>query len=534
MLEVAFGRHVIEGDLTKSIVTGSSPTHVVTVQHMLGDARGKGWDGVEGLWFRGTNRPPAKYKFYPGIMSPGNDDTVQGIDSVFDKDTPHSNTAWIRCELPNGSEVGIPDFDTKASPPDGLTGIYRTQLGDIYDEEGEITASDVFLTNPADCIAFGCTEIWRRPISRVDWESLETLRAICDATVTPDYTTLPEGVGLTARYYAGANFDTLVERRIDPVIQFDLSAGAPALGLDPNNFSARYEGKIRGRIDEAHTLYITHNDGVRFYFDGDLVIDQWASTGEHSVSVGLDPDDYIDIVIEWKDESGDAQLKFEWQSASQARQVIPQEWLYPKNEAQKRFECHVAFTQRTTFDDFLRQVLFTCNGGFQDVGGKLSFFCIDELETSFDFTPANIKKGTFSHSARFSQQDLMSLPNRYIADGRDLNSRYLEKFDPELVYDLPDLQEIAGRIITETVFVGNTTRWQALDNLRHYAKLRSSPTTSEFDGTQMTLSVLHGDLVTVSHPNAGWEEKRFLCIEATDKAIEKGADHRFFRLLDWE
>ena len=42
-LEVAFGRHMITGDLTKSEVTGSDPTHVVTVQHMLGGQERATW-----------------------------------------------------------------------------------------------------------------------------------------------------------------------------------------------------------------------------------------------------------------------------------------------------------------------------------------------------------------------------------------------------------------------------------------------------------------------------------------------------------
>jgi hypothetical protein len=203
-LEVAFGRHVIEGDLAKSIVTGVSPTHVVKVQQMLGDALGKGWKGPTGVWFRGVNRDPSKYKFYPGIMSPGNSDTTQGIDTVFDQDTPHSNSSWIRCELPNGSETGIPDFDTKTNPPTGLTGIYETQLGDIYNSSGTITSSSQLLTNPADVIAFGCMEIRRYPTSRVDWPSIAALRTICDQSVTPDWTTLSQGVGLTGSYYDGA------------------------------------------------------------------------------------------------------------------------------------------------------------------------------------------------------------------------------------------------------------------------------------------------------------------------------------------
>jgi hypothetical protein len=72
-------------------------------------------------------------------MSPSNTDTVQGIDTIFDQDTPHSNLAWIRCECPNGSETGIPDSDIKNNPPVGLSGIFKTQLGDIYSSTGTVT-----------------------------------------------------------------------------------------------------------------------------------------------------------------------------------------------------------------------------------------------------------------------------------------------------------------------------------------------------------------------------------------------------------
>jgi hypothetical protein len=143
-------------------------------------------------------------------------------------------------------------------------------------------------------------------------------------------------------------------------------------------------------------------------------------------------------------------------------------------------------------------VLFTCNGGFQDVNGKLSFFCIDELTSSYAFDESNIKKDTMQFYPRFSQQELFNLPNRFIADGRDLNSRYLEKFDPPLYYDLPDLQDIAGRVIEETVAVGNTNRWQALTNLAHYAKVRTAPVVAEFEGMPQTLGVMQGDKVTVT------------------------------------
>ena len=535
ILEVAFGYHVIAGDLAKSIVTGSDPTHIVKVQQMLGDAYGKGWQGPRGVWFRGINRDSTKYKFYPGIQSPGNADTVQGIDSVFDMDTPHSNAAWLRMECPNGAETGIPDFDTKTNPPVGHSGIYGCQLGDIYDADGNIISSGELLISPADVLSFGGIEIRRYPLSRLGWASLDTLRQFCDVLITPDYTTLPQGVGLTGKYYEGTSFSTLKSQRVDPVIQYDISTGAPALDLTATSFSVRYEGKVRFKYTETYTTYLTHNDsGKCWVADMTTPIIDEAAAGTHSATFAATADAFEDIKLEWGNAAGDSQFMLEWQSTSQPRQVIPQDRLYPKDEAIPRFQCHVAFTQRTSFDDFLRSVLFTCNGTFQDVDGKLQFFSIDQIVPTFAFDGTNIVKNTFRFEPRFSQQELLSLPNRFIAEGRDLDSRYLEKFDPQLYYDVPELQDLAGRIIEETVFIGNSNRWQALDNLRHYAKLRTAPMVCEFEGMPQTLPVLQGDKVTVTNSITGWIEKEFLVLEATDNSIDAAPDNRIFKLLDWE
>ena len=532
-LVVAFGTHVVTGTLAKSIVTGSSPTHVVTVQQLLGDAIGMGWKGPRGIWYNGTNRPPAKYKFYPGIFSPGNSDTTQGIDTVFDKDTPHSNTAWIRVECPNGSEVGIPPFDTKNSPPNLLTGIYECQTGQIYNAAGTVIGINVFLVNPADVIGFGLKKIRRYPTTRVDWLSLFNLRTACDTTETPDYTTLPQGVGLTGSYYDGTTFSTFRSKRVDPVIQYDQSAGAPALDLTPTGFSVRWEGKIRFKYSESYTMTLIHNDSGILTINGSTIINQSAA-GTHTGTFSATADQYYDITIEWTNAAGDSQFTFQWQSATQALQTVPQDRLYPKAEAVPRFRSNVAFTKAATFDEFLRAVLFSCNGTFQDVNGRLTFFTLDDATTSFAFDETNIAKTSpFKFYPRFSQQELLSLPNRYIGIGRDLDSRYLEAFDPPVNYDIPSLQDIAGRVIEQTVNIGNSTRWQALKNLAHYAKVRTAPMVADFEGMPQTLAVLPGDLVTVTHSTPGWTNKQFLTIEATDKSTDSGPDNRVFKLYSW-
>ena len=534
-LEVAFGSHVITGDLAKSIVTGTDPTHVVKIQQILGEAFGRGWSGVTGVWFRGTNRDSTKYVFYPGIQSTGDTDLTQGIDAVFTEDTPHSNTAWIRVECPNGSEVQIPDFDTLNSPPTGLTLIANCQLGDIYNSSGTVVTSGTFITNPADVIAFALKEIRRFPNSRIDWASLATLRTASDVTETPDYTTLPQGVGLTGSYYSGSGFTTLRSTRVDPVIQFDLSSGSPALKLAGDNFAVRFEGKIRFKYSQTYTMYLTHNDSGKLWINNlsTAIIDQ-AAAGTHTATFTATADVWYDIKMEWTNAASTSEFKLEWESTSQTRQVVPQDRLYPKAVSVPKFRTHLAVTSRTTLDDLLRRILFTCNGGYQDANGVLKFFSYDNLTSSFAFTESNIIKNSFRFYPRFSQQDLLQLPNRYVADGRDLESRYLEKFDPPLYYDIPSLQDTAGRVIEETIAIGNSTRWQGLKNLAHYAKMKTQPLVAEFEGMPDTLGVLPGDRVTLTHSIPGWTAKDFIVIEASDKPIGKAADERIFKLLNWD
>ncbi|MEQ1645505.1 MAG: hypothetical protein ABL959_18795, partial [Pyrinomonadaceae bacterium] len=86
-LEVAFGDHVVTGDLSKSTVTGADPTHIVNVQHLLGETYGKGWSGPLAVWFRGTHRPASKYKFYPGNTTPTPTLQTYTADSSTDKIT---------------------------------------------------------------------------------------------------------------------------------------------------------------------------------------------------------------------------------------------------------------------------------------------------------------------------------------------------------------------------------------------------------------------------------------------------------------
>jgi hypothetical protein len=108
-------------------------------------------------------------------------------------------------------------------------------------------------------------EIRRYANGRVDWAALDALRILQRTTVTPDYRTLPLGVGLTASYY-----DDLRSRRLKASVGIPSSntTSRPELRHWTSRrltSQSRFEGKIRFKYTETYTLYLTHNDSGKLW-----------------------------------------------------------------------------------------------------------------------------------------------------------------------------------------------------------------------------------------------------------------------------
>lgn len=525
---VAYGKHLVTGSLAKSLVTGSSPTHVITVQQMLG--RGE-WDGCEGLWWNGVEVKPDKYEFYPGIQSTGMSDPTQPQDSVFDTDTPHSSVAWVRAEL----TAGLGAFDTKATPPEGLQGIFRTTKCSDYDEDGD-EIDYLYSANPALEVADLILRIGGRPSSRIDWPAWCTWRDFFAEVIDFDYTALPnfDGFGLRTRLYNGTAFDTLVSERIDPVMEFASSAGSPGVGVDVDNFSVRFEGKIKALYSQTYTFYITHTHGAKLYVNNlsTPLIDEWSSTGTHSQTIALTAGTYYDIKIEWKHTTGNADFKLEWESASQNREVINHRCLFPKLVRRPRYETHPFFAGPTRLDDAVRTILNLCNSTVQEVNGKLVFFCLEQLtSSSFSFTNDNIVGG----SVQLVPRDVRNLRNSWQAQFRDVDSQYLEKpIDPMLI-ERPTLIETAGRKIDgEAIELFNCTVHQAyrtLDNIVRRAC--DSKYQLRLTGNASTFPVLAGDRVETAVEFRDLSAVDCLVLESNDQSSEDTADERTFLVQEW-
>lgn len=153
------------------------------------------------------------------------------------------------------------------------------------------------------------------------------------------------GAGLAATYFDNPDLTGLSERRIDPVIDFTWApetvvsteftrpAQSPMHSIGPIGFSARWEGSLLPSATGNHTFHVTSTDGVRLWIGNQLIIDQWVSqaTTESSGSVSLTANQSVPLRLEYfsSSASGGGRISLEWSSATQLRQIVPRERLFP-------------------------------------------------------------------------------------------------------------------------------------------------------------------------------------------------------------
>jgi len=139
------------------------------------------------------------------------------------------------------------------------------------------------------------------------------------------------GNGLRGDYYSGMNFEKFNTFVTDSHINFDWGTNkSPALLLGHDYFSVRWTGYIVPRFNEVYTFTTKSDDGVRFYLNGQILINDWNSHGEkeNSTTVQLTANQPYSLVVEYFQNNGPASMKLYWASNSQPREIIPQNVLF--------------------------------------------------------------------------------------------------------------------------------------------------------------------------------------------------------------
>ena len=144
------------------------------------------------------------------------------------------------------------------------------------------------------------------------------------------FNTMATGTGLTGQYYDNSDFTAFKKTVTNTNINFNWGTGSPDASVGADTFSARYTGTIRPAYSQSYTFYATSDDGVRLWINGQRIIDKWLNQSGTftSTAITLQAGKNYDIRVDYYENTGGAQLALEWQSTSQARQIVPTSALF--------------------------------------------------------------------------------------------------------------------------------------------------------------------------------------------------------------
>jgi beta-glucanase (GH16 family) len=155
---------------------------------------------------------------------------------------------------------------------------------------------------------------------------------LCEALEGRRLMAVDAGSGLSGTYFNNLNLSGTTVARIDPKIDFNFGLTSPVSGIAAGTYSVRWRGQVQPRHSETYTFYTTGNDGVRLWINGRQLVDDWRDhaatlkSGRITLAAGRK----YDIKLEYYQNTGGAQVKLEWESPSQAREVVPTSQLYPE------------------------------------------------------------------------------------------------------------------------------------------------------------------------------------------------------------
>lgn len=141
--------------------------------------------------------------------------------------------------------------------------------------------------------------------------------------------------GLYGRWWAKTvSTYNILDEHVQPTYE-TVHGAIDFTNYDPNGITDNYNCVIEGYImplyNESYTLYLSGDDGIKLYFEDNLVINAWFNQGFTTYSYTtpvLEANKKYKVRIEHYDNYGAERLRFEWQSASQERAVIPQNRMF--------------------------------------------------------------------------------------------------------------------------------------------------------------------------------------------------------------
>jgi len=229
-----------------------------------------------------------------------------------------------------------------------------------------------------------------------------------------------ESNGLLGSYYNGVNFQKLVLQRIDSTVNFNWGEFSPGAAVNVDSYSARWTGKIQPRYTGKYTFYINSDNGRKVWIDNQLIVDKWTSDYgvTYSGTVNLIEGQKYDFKVDYYETSGGANIKLEWESPLQAREVIPSSRLFLPNELPLDIADHlIKPTDKLTFypnpvkDQLTIElgILEIVQVSIVDIQGKLLIQSNEKCSGTKSFNVSELPKGIYFVKVLSGNGDTKSL-----------------------------------------------------------------------------------------------------------------------------
>ena len=155
--------------------------------------------------------------------------------------------------------------------------------------------------------------------------------------ITANFTALSSlgsGTGLLGQYWANQfitfnGSPTLV--RTDAVINLNFIPPSTPSAAVGSKFNVRWTGSLQAQASGPHTIYLVGTDGKRFWFNGQLVINEWHSsvTPQYTFTTDLVAGQKYALEFDHFQNSFPTVVQLAWSSPITATVPIPQSQLYP-------------------------------------------------------------------------------------------------------------------------------------------------------------------------------------------------------------
>ncbi|MCB0163558.1 MAG: hypothetical protein KDI79_04980 [Anaerolineae bacterium] len=134
------------------------------------------------------------------------------------------------------------------------------------------------------------------------------------AVMTPTATNVASFPDWKGEYWPNANLAGQVTlTRNDPVINFNWGFSSPDSSLPADNFSTRWSRTVHF-APGLYRFTADFDDGLRFYVDGGLVLNEWTDTTSlRTRTIDLSLNGSRQLVVEYYDRTGSAQVQFGWE-----------------------------------------------------------------------------------------------------------------------------------------------------------------------------------------------------------------------------